>query len=121
MGTDMVDQRTAARPLAVTNIKAALIAELLTVDDSSNCEVCFFIPASFQLRDITFRMLFFIEVFEDGISKGKTAIRVCKNKIVNDVAFADPFITVTLSEVECKAVQLFFGLFRLKGYVILVF
>ncbi len=46
--------------------------------------------------------------------------QVCKSKIVNDVAFADPFITVTLSEMECKAVRLLFGLFRLKGYVILV-
>ena len=120
VGTDMVDQRTAARAFAVTNIKATLIAELLTAYDSSDREVCFFIPASFQIGDITFRVLFFIEVFEDSISKGKTAIRVRKSKIVNDVAFADPFITVTLSEMECKAVRLLFGLFRLKGYVILV-
>jgi len=49
VGTDMVDQRTTARTFSVTNIKAALIAELLTAYDSSDREVCFFYTS--QLSD----------------------------------------------------------------------
>ena len=100
IGADMVDQRTAARTFAVTNIKAAVIVELLTVDDSSNAEIGLFIPACFQLRDISLRVLFLIEVFKDCIAESKTAIRVCKGKIVNDVAFAYPFIALIFAEME---------------------
>ena len=119
MCADMVYQRTAARAFTVTNIKATLIAELLTVNNSSDREVRLFIPARFQLRNIALRVLFLIEILKNCIAERKTAIRVCKSKIVNDVAFANPFITVTLAEAECQAVRLFFGLFRLKFSMIL--
>ena len=119
IGADMVDQRTAARTLAVANIKAAVIVELLTVDDSSNAEIGLFIPACFQLRDITLRVLFLIEVFKDCIAESKTAIRVCKGKIVNDVTFAYPFIALILAEMECQAIRLLFGCFCFKAHMIL--
>ena len=64
-------------------------------------------------------MLFLIKVFKDCIAESKTAIRVCKSKIMNDVAFTNPFITVTLTEVECQTVRLFFGLFSFKRHMIL--
>ena len=119
IGADMVDQRTAARTFAVTNIKAAVIIELLTVDNSGNTEIGLFVPARFQLRDISLRVLFFVEVFKDCIAESKTAIRVCKGEIVNDVAFAYPFIALIFAEMERKAIRLFFGCFCFKAHMIL--
>ena len=116
----MVDQRTATRAFAIANIKAAVIVELLTVDNSGNTEIGLFIPACFQLRDITLRVLLLIEVFKDSIAESKTAIRVCKCKIVNDVALANPFIALILAKMEGQAIRLLFGLFSFKGHIVLV-
>ena len=64
-------------------------------------------------------MLLLIKVFKDSIAEGKTAIRVCKGKIVNDVAFANPFIALILTEMEREAIRLFFGCFCIKAHMIL--
>ena len=97
---NMVDQRTTARTLAVANVKAAVVVELLTADDSSNAEIGLFVPTCFQLRDISLRLLFLIDVFKDCIAESKTAIRVCTGNIGNDVAFAYPFIALILAEMD---------------------
>ena len=65
-------------------------------------------------------MLLLIKVFKDSIAKGKTAIGVCKGKIVNDVTFAYPFIALILAEIEGQAIRLLFGLFSFKGHIVLV-
>ena len=115
----MVNQRTAACAFAVANIKAAVIVELLTADDSSNAEIGLFIPACFQLRDISLRVLFLIEVFKDSIAESKTTIRVCFCKIINDTAFTNPFI-ITLSKTEGQTVGSNLRFFSLKGNIVLV-
>ena len=120
VSANMVDQRPAARAFAVTNVKATVIIELLTANNGSNAEICLFIPTCFQLRNISLRVLFLVKVFEDSIAKGKTAIGVCKGKIVNDVTFAYPFIALILAEIEGQAIRLLFGLFSFKGHIVLV-
>ena len=64
-------------------------------------------------------MLFLIEVFKDSIAESKTAIGVCKGKIVNDVTFANPFITLILAEMERETIRLLFGCFCIKAHMIL--
>ena len=119
IGADMVDQRTAARALAVANIKAAVIVELLTVDDSGDAEISLFIISCVQLRNHTLLMLFIIKVRKDRIAESETAIGVSLSKIGNDTAFTYPFIALILAEVERQAIRLLFGSFCFKAHMIL--